>query len=610
MKKVLLASCFVALAAMAGAKTIYVSPSGSASADGSTWATAVNSLPAALSLSAVGDEIWMAGGEYVADATINILPGVDIYGGFAGTESSIDERVRPDAENAPWQFANETVLKGSFVGRLIDHEDKTTVWEGDNAVTIDGIVVDGHDAGDNDKILFLRSNFTVRNFQLRNCFVGGKGLYFEIGGTAVDCLFSGNAQSSTTTRADIYAAQGRECLEGNRPGNTYDHCIFENNSITSLSIYNTMSNGGDVYEGETAVKNCIFRNNTASCLSVNSQWPAATGEYGDGARTLVVEDNLFEGNVASCNASGSVLHCNGTSICDFSRNIVRNNQNTAPQEGADGAFRSSIIYINAAGWMSNNLIVNNSSTGLLLYMNSGQLVNSTVANNVGSVYATQGSYATLYNSIVLNNTPTNNDLEIVIADAGSFFMNNCALTTDVTGGDEAYIIGNIVVPADGTFKAPTTFVGADAAQAEAIAAADFSLADGSACIGAGDPDYENSLFMNQTWINRFMSYDLAMNSRLTDGAVNIGAYEGDAINGIAGSNVAAADLATVYVDGNVLTRGIQPERCSGCPGRCERCCQHRSAAGRAVHRQGCCRWRCSVVQGACTQLIGVFDIIR
>ena len=235
------------------------------------------------------------------------------------------------------------------------------------------------------------------------------------------------------------------------------------------------------------------------------------------------------------------------------KHFVCNNQNTAPQEGADGAFRSSIIYINAAGWMSNNLIVNNSSTGLLLYMNSGQLVNSTVANNVGSVYATQGSYATLYNSIVLNNTPTNNDLEIVIADAGSFFMNNCALTTDVTGGDEAYIIGNIVVPADGTFKAPTTFVGADAAQAEAIAAADFSLADGSACIGAGDPDYENSLFMNQTWINRFMSYDLAMNNRLTDGAVNIGAYEGDAINGIDGSNVAAADLATVYVDGNVLT---------------------------------------------------------
>ena len=341
MKKVLLTSCFVALAAMAGAKTIYVSPSGSASADGSSWATAVDNLPSALALATAGDEVWMAAGTYAVTQTINVLPGVDIYGGFAGTESSIDERVRPDAENAPWQFANETVLKGSFVGRLIDHEDKTTVWEGDNAVTIDGIVVDGHDAGDNDKILFLRSNFTVRNFQLRNCFVGGKGLYFEIGGTAVDCLFSGNAQSPTTTRADIYAAQGRECMEGNRPGNTYDHCIFENNSITSLSIYNTMSNGGDVYEGETAVKNCIFRNNTASCLSVNSQWPAATGEYGNGARTLVVEDNLFEGNVASCNASGSVLHCNGTSICDFSRNIVCNNQNTAPQEGADGAFRSS-----------------------------------------------------------------------------------------------------------------------------------------------------------------------------------------------------------------------------------------------------------------------------
>ena len=101
MKKVLLTSCFVALAAMAGAKTIYVSPSGSASADGSSWATAVDNLPSALALATAGDEVWMAAGTYAVTQTINVLPGVDIYGGFAGTESSIDERVRPDAENAP-----------------------------------------------------------------------------------------------------------------------------------------------------------------------------------------------------------------------------------------------------------------------------------------------------------------------------------------------------------------------------------------------------------------------------------------------------------------------------------------------------------------------------
>ena len=66
-------------------------------------------------------------------------------------------------------------------------------------------------------------------------------------------------------------------------------------------------------------------------------------------------------------------------------------------------------------------------------------------------------------------------------------------------------------------------------------------------------DYANMFFMSQSWIDRFMALDLAGNARLTDGAINIGAYEGDATTGIAGSNVAAADLATVYVDGNVLT---------------------------------------------------------
>ena len=555
MKKVLLTSCFVALAAMAGAKTIYVSPSGSASADGSSWATAVNSLPAALSLSAAGDEIWMAAGTYTVTQTINVLPGVDIYGGFAGTESSIDERVRPDAENAPWQFANETILTGSSEnGRLLDHEDKTSYWE--DGVIVDGVVVDNYDSKTNDKVFYLRTSCTVRNCWFRNIRQGGKIVYFEINGLVEDCMFENNSASDSFNgnMSNLYCIQMREddhnAVASDKPGNTARRCVFQNNQSQGISVYNTTDNANPVLESESLVEYCTFRNNHALCLNVNSQWPAYMSDYGVEARRVTIQHNLFEGNSGEGLGTGSTVTASGTGYIDFAYNIIRNNSNTTPNDDTADSWRSSVIYCNNNVWITNCLIVNNTSNGLLIYLNNAcNLYNTTVANNVGTVYMTTNSSG-FGNSIILNNTPTNNDQEIVLGSNTSLVM-NCATTSELTG--DAVIDGCITADPAATFKAPTSFVGADAAQAEAIAAANYSLADGSNCIGAGEADYANMFFMSQSWIDRFMALDLAGNARLTDGAVNIGAYEGDAINGIAGSNVAAADLATVYVDGNVLT---------------------------------------------------------
>lgn len=78
---------------------IYVSQEATPKGDGKSWETAFNSLQDALSISVENDQIWIATGTYRPagangnrDASFRLKRQVDIYGGFRGTESRLDER--------------------------------------------------------------------------------------------------------------------------------------------------------------------------------------------------------------------------------------------------------------------------------------------------------------------------------------------------------------------------------------------------------------------------------------------------------------------------------------------------------------------------------------
>jgi len=118
---VLLASLLVTLPAASGlteaAGVIYhVTTGGTSTNDGSSWETAKD-LQSALNAAVSGDEIWVAAGTYKPSAhwpsystdprtaTFTLKDGVAIYGGFVGTESSLDAR-NPSA--------NVTVLSGDL----------------------------------------------------------------------------------------------------------------------------------------------------------------------------------------------------------------------------------------------------------------------------------------------------------------------------------------------------------------------------------------------------------------------------------------------------------------------------------------------------------------
>ena len=93
----------LALAAAAEAQTIwYVDADVPYGGDGTSWARATKVLEKALTVAAVGDQVWVAEGTYVpilrtdaADprsATFFVPQAVAVYGGFDGTEATLAQR--------------------------------------------------------------------------------------------------------------------------------------------------------------------------------------------------------------------------------------------------------------------------------------------------------------------------------------------------------------------------------------------------------------------------------------------------------------------------------------------------------------------------------------
>ena len=89
--------------ASGGNNTIwYVDKEAGGSGSGTSWADAFMHLQDALDVASSGDQIWIAEGTYVVndrldtsdprDSSFRMLSGVEVYGGFQGTETSVDER--------------------------------------------------------------------------------------------------------------------------------------------------------------------------------------------------------------------------------------------------------------------------------------------------------------------------------------------------------------------------------------------------------------------------------------------------------------------------------------------------------------------------------------
>jgi len=186
---VLLATTFRAT----GATIIYVDASASGAGTGSSWTNAYTMLQDALAAAASGDQIWVAAGVYYPDegggmtnndrtATFTMIDGVEMYGGFAGTETTLGQR--------DWT-TNVTVLSGD-----IEQNDTTDP----NGIVTDVANIDGSNAyhvmtgGGTDSSAVL-DGFTVTagNANGSDPDYKGGGIYnYSSSPTLTNVTFSGN----------------------------------------------------------------------------------------------------------------------------------------------------------------------------------------------------------------------------------------------------------------------------------------------------------------------------------------------------------------------------------------------------------------------------------
>ena len=125
------------------AQVIYVKPN--AQGDGTSWENATGNLQKALQSATEGTQVWVAAGTYTptmgTDRTVSFeLPsGVAIYGGFQGTETSLDQR---NIEQNPTILSGEIGQPGpvdnSYNVVFISNSDENTI--------IDGFVITGGNA--------------------------------------------------------------------------------------------------------------------------------------------------------------------------------------------------------------------------------------------------------------------------------------------------------------------------------------------------------------------------------------------------------------------------------------------------------------------------------
>ncbi|MBE0638799.1 MAG: hypothetical protein IH598_09785, partial [Bacteroidales bacterium] len=243
----------------------YVKHDAAGSNNGSCWEDAFNSFQSALDVAVGGDTVWVVAGTYKPSYSYNLtntsrfyhfrmIEGVAIYGGFAGTETSVNQRT-----DFGMGGANETILSGD-IGTVGDNTDNCYhVFYHPNGLNLTGAaILDGftitwgnangsspHDAGGGMHNYANFPTITKATFS-SNTAVAGGGMY--------------NAYSATSITNAIFSS------------NTADGGGGMYNILSSLSITNStftsnsaVSGGGMVnWASSPSIKNCIIWGNTAS----------------------------------------------------------------------------------------------------------------------------------------------------------------------------------------------------------------------------------------------------------------------------------------------------------------------------------------------------------
>lgn len=246
-----------------------------AKGDGTSWMSAYGTVKQALKNVKTGEQIWVARGKYVpsktADrkATFNIPSDVALYGGFAGTESSVEER------NI---FRNEAILSGEIGSPSSINDNSYTVIYTKNVsekTIIDGFTIQGAVANGKSSVVTAQrcggawfndaseggvSSPTISNCTFRDNYAReGAGIYnYGKLGTCkpaiTNCVFM-------TNKADLDGG----AIFNNGDGGVANPIITDCKFVKNEATYGGAILNQGKYRGESspAITNCTFSANTS-----------------------------------------------------------------------------------------------------------------------------------------------------------------------------------------------------------------------------------------------------------------------------------------------------------------------------------------------------------
>ncbi|MBO4503357.1 MAG: Omp28-related outer membrane protein, partial [Bacteroidales bacterium] len=320
---------------------IYVSVGGTG--DGGSWATAAGDLNWAVSTAAairsafdVSPEVWVAEGVYYGDGVsadaFTMVEGVDVYGGFAGTETELSQ------SNL---YAHPSILDGQHSQRVLNQPANFTVrtaWDGftirngyttdngggaqlKNKASLYNCTIIDNTASNGGGVYAYASEelYTINNVYIENCQFkgnvatasgsgynrGGGGLYANVA-NILRCSFTHNVSNFNGGGIFVYYS------------GFISNCLIANNTATD---------GGGVYNnsGNTTIENSTIVNNSVSGYGAGLR---------DGGPIHQIRNSIFWGNRTTSGAVSSIYQSTSNPL---------NCQYTAVEGGYDGEGNVALV---------------------------------------------------------------------------------------------------------------------------------------------------------------------------------------------------------------------------------------------------------------------------
>jgi hypothetical protein len=201
---------------------IFVSSQGNDSNDGRSWSKAKKTIGAAMTAANVGEQVWVTNATFQESVTLK--EGVDLYGGFAGTEISILQK----------SSSGKTTLLG---GRIVQSNNFST------PVNVDGFTISTVSTN-----IVFNGGIVLNNFVINNC-------------NATISIMNCTMSNSTITNNSNAIKLSNCTIENSTISNNANYAI----SLVSTTISNSiLSNNVYISSGENSELNtCIISNNSS-----------------------------------------------------------------------------------------------------------------------------------------------------------------------------------------------------------------------------------------------------------------------------------------------------------------------------------------------------------